>query len=1071
MLPNTLVPVPVRAVRRFALLRFVCSGLVGLLLAAGAVAADTKRPFDIAATEAAAALKDFSKQAGTQVVFPAADVKGVKTSALRGSYTVREGLDALLAGTGLAVSFDEKTATFAVTRERADANGVQAPNAPSRPAEAQAAGGATVKDGVVQLQEFDVRSTRVDGLINKGLIRTDENSTLPFEVITRQEIEQLGATSIEEVFRYTPQITTYSTPNQEAAVNQIVGPNLLSSNLRMRGFDATQTAILINGRRIARAQIAGLTGAASGDLTRIPVSAIERIEILPQSGSAIYGGGAIGGVINVILRKNYSGTEVSTYVGTSTGGGATELRGTLLHGISLNNGRTTGSITLDYKHRDELAITQRPELLDRAVQRLPFETILQNFTTSPGLIRMTAATGDLGIPGQAGARYALIPAGTTAAQAAALTPASFAATAGQFRITYDRFRDNIIYTPTESVSFNTTVEHQIVPDRLTLYGEFTFSSSRQDIRNPRLYGTGTLLRPSLTATNPFNPFRTGVTPGFVGRAVAINFLPLDVQSSGSDFQRDSYRAVLGLQGKIGERWEWTLDGTSEATVVKSDSQVGGDNIMLSSFFTATTSAATYADRWAIYNPLVDHSVYPISAETNDRYFNVVAQQRYWQYASNVLGRLTGDVFQLPAGYLKASGGAELYFWQYEGKRPYLFTNDLITLMGGRSNLASDIAYRKQARTTQAVFSELSVPIIGKSWRPVPVESLDFDFSARHEDANDSKSATTIAAAMKLGLTRDVSLRVSYTEGFYPPDQTSLYTADTTAFQQTINTTFVDPRRGNTTQTLSILNDQGPNPDLRPESSVSTSLGLIFTPRWLKNLRLAVDYWQIEKEDAIRTPTFDQLLANEQFLPGRITRGPNLPGDTAGWAGPVVQVDRRAINFSTISTEGVDAQFSWRWPTRTLGEFTWSGNATFTNDFITQISPGAAVTDAVNTQTALKWRGRSSLLWRRDPWTAGLTARYIHSYFTDQTAPSPQFPTGTGVDGPHIGSELVWDLQVGYSVPHAMATGWRRFVSGTQWTLGALNLLDRLPPWHSNGYYSRFSDPRMRYVYLQVKKSL
>lgn len=1043
-------------------------GIVALWIVSTLAAAERKT-FDIPAGAAEETLKAFIEQSGAEVVYPAEIARGVRTVPVKGEWTAEQAIRQLLDGSGLTVRLEKRSRTFMIARERE-------PNvrgAATAPRQARAGEERGADDRALVLDEVEVTGPRVEGLINKGLIATDENSSLPYEVITRQEIEQLGATSIEEVFRYTPQITTYSTPNQEAAVAQIVGPNLLSSNLRMRGFDAQQTTVLINGRRIARAQIAGLTGSSSGDLTRIPVSAIERIEILPQSGSAIYGGGAIGGVINVILRKNYSGSEISTYLGTSTGGGATEYRGTLLHGFSLNGGRTSGSITLDYKHRDPLSIIDRRAFLDRAVQRLPFESVLQNFTNAPGLIRMTAATGDLGIPGAPGARYALIPPGTSPAQAQTLTPASFTATAGRFDVSYDRFVDNIIYTPTDTISLHVTGEHRLIPDRVTLYAEFTYSSSRQEIRNPRIYGTGTLLRPSLTATSPLNPFRTGVTPGFVGRAIAINFLPIDIQSSGSDFRRDAYRLVAGAEGKLGERWAWTFDGTTEITEIKSDSQVGGDNIMLASFFGSTTSPATFPQRWALYNPLVDHRAYPIAPELNDRYFNVIAQQRYWQYASNVLARATGDIADLPAGMLKASAGGELYFWQYEGKRPYVFTSDLITLMGGRESLARDIAYQKQARTTQAFFGETTIPLLGKRWRPLPIESLALDLSGRHESANDSKSATTLASALKAAISPDVALRVSLTEGFFPPEQRDLYLSDfnSTIFQQTTTSTFVDPRRGNTSQTLSIINDIGPNPELRPETSISQSMGLIVTPRKLPGLRLSVDLWEIEKEDAIRSPTFDQLLANEVLLPGRITRGPNLPSDPSGWAGPIIQIDRRSINFSTIKTSGADTQLAWRIPTKTAGEFTVSGISTYTRKFLTQIAPGAPLTEAVETQTALKWRGRLSLLWKGEAWGAGITGRYTDSYLTDQTAPSRQFPNGTGLDGARIASDLVWDVQVNYRVPFSFeARGVRRLLSGTQWTLGALNVLDRMPPWHSTGYYSRFSDPRMRYVYLQTKKS-
>lgn len=200
--------------------------------------------------------------------------------------------------------------------------------------------------GAVQLAAVEVVEHRVDGLINKGLFPVDEDAALHYDVITRQEIERMGAANIEEVFRNTPEITAYSSANQEASVVQIVGPGSLASNLKMRGFDALQTTVLINGRRIARAQFPNLVGSASGDLSRIPVSAIERIEILPSSGSAMYGGGAIGGVINVILRKDYRGRELTLSYGTSTDGGASEYNASYMHGFSAFNGRTTGTLSL-----------------------------------------------------------------------------------------------------------------------------------------------------------------------------------------------------------------------------------------------------------------------------------------------------------------------------------------------------------------------------------------------------------------------------------------------------------------------------------------------------------------------------------------------------------------------------------------------------------------------------------------------------------------------------------------------------------------------------------------------------
>ena len=207
---------------------------------------EARRMFDLPADDADRALRRFSELTGIQVMFPSDLTRQVRANAVRGEFSATEALGLMFRGTGLAAVRDPRSGALTVRREATAERVFAGPSS----AAGEGSGPA------LRMEALEVSARRVDGLINKGLIATTEDASLPYEVITRQEIEQLGATSIEEVFRYTPQITTYSTPNQEASVSQIVGPNLLSSNLRMRGFDAQQTTVLINGRRIARAQIA-----------------------------------------------------------------------------------------------------------------------------------------------------------------------------------------------------------------------------------------------------------------------------------------------------------------------------------------------------------------------------------------------------------------------------------------------------------------------------------------------------------------------------------------------------------------------------------------------------------------------------------------------------------------------------------------------------------------------------------------------------------------------------------------------------------------------------------------------
>ena len=106
--------------------------------------------------------------------------------------------------------------------------------------------------------------------------------------------------------------------------------------------------------------------------------------------------------------------------------------------------------------------------------------------------------------------------------------------------------------------------------------------------------------------------------------------------------------------------------------------------------------------------------------------------------------------------------------------------------------------------------------------------------------------------------------------------------------------------------------------------------------------------------------------------------------------------------------------------------------------------------------------------------AGLTVRYTNSYYASTTQPVPAIPTASYVDGRKIPASTTIDLQLGYKVAASQAErGWRKWVNGTEWRLGILNLLDREPPFYtdSTGFYSRYDDPRQQFVYLQVKKAL
>src|SRR6478736_4253813 len=479
-----------RSMRRiFRSLLAACSILV--LVPAATAAEALKKNFDLPAGDAAKTLKTFSEQSGEQIVYPVEQVRGVKTNPVKGELDARAALDRMLADTGLAVVEDEKTGALTV-RKVSDPNAPRvAPTDSGHPEKTE-----KVESGKVVLEKYEITARKIDGLNNKGLLQAGSNAALYHDVVTRQDIERMGVSSIQELFRYMPQTSSATTSLQGPASNPATTGGLRNetSTVGLRGFSSSQTVVLVNGRALPRSSFGSDGGA---DIDRIPLAAIERVEVLPYSGSAIYGAGAIGGAINVILRKEYSGQDLTTYIGTSTDGGATEYRFTYLDGLSFNQGRTNLTLTLNYQHRDPLRASQRG-YLDEALarygpdstavgadgQRL-FETlILPAFAGAPATILAQTLSANLGIPGAPGVRYAAIPGGTTYEQSLVLTPGSFTGTAGKPTL-QPRYGRSVLYEPADVYSANAQLEHEFVKDKLTGYGEFTLGYNEKSYSMPQ----------------------------------------------------------------------------------------------------------------------------------------------------------------------------------------------------------------------------------------------------------------------------------------------------------------------------------------------------------------------------------------------------------------------------------------------------------------------------------------------------------------------------------------------------------------------------------------------------------
>jgi len=1101
------------------------AGCVLLLNGVSAAAIDFSRPlqFHITPQQLSTALVEFSRQAGVQFAAPGSGLAEARSGGVSGELRPDAALNELLRDTGFVFRIiDEGTVaitpagskTKSSTATASTSGGrnrrlAQVADNPSSAGPAETTGPVASSDTRQssstkedpELNEVLVSGRRIDGLNNKGLLQSGENAALYHEVVTSEEIERLGISSIEELFRYIPQTSSASTSLQAPAGNTQTSGGLSSkaSTIGLRGFVSSQTVVLINGRALPRS---GVFESGGADLGRIPIAAIERVEVLPYAGSAIYGAGAIGGAINIILRKEFSGHDLSTYIGTTTEGGGDEVRLNYVGGTTFNEGKTNITATLSYQHRSALRAGDR-DYLDEALRRYGpdstavdgqgvrlFESfMLPAFAAAPGTILVGRAPGepvnDLGIPGAPGVRFAAIPAGTTPEQALALTPESFAATAGEANLS-PRFARSVLYEPVDSYNLNAQWGHRFGDGELEAYGEFALGHNRKD------YSTVQQIAIDLSETDPLNPFRTEVTPGFVGRPIKIILDTPDLPDPSVLYEDEYARTVLGLKGRLTKRWQWSADAVFDYAHSSVDSKNPIENL------TTLTSLSPFADpgpaapagtRRAIYPVLADHSLYPIAAADAGNYFGYVrhstTHSRQWEGNARVLG----TVFELPAGPLQTSLVGKYQYWDFSYGQHFSGSDDWSQLI---NNAPLDPA-RSGTPATRKVLQgavEISIPIISRLWQPLPIESFELQGSfSREKDRSssvdpddlpfsDEQSASSSVIAARLQLTRDVAFRGSYSEGFFPPEWSAVGTPINTIMLPGF---FPDPRRGNTLQFFEpgapmMTIQQGGNPDLIPETAESTNIGIMLTPRLLPGFSLNVDYWRIEKVDAVVFTSFVDIISNPDAYGFLITRAPPSAEDVArGWEGFITGVDARAFNAAITRTEGFDVKLRYLLDTPSLGSFDLMAGGSFTDHFDLLATPNSPSVDTAGGSGPLRWRANSSLAWTRRAWSATVTGRYTGWRSTGTTAPSESYPGAFPLDGDRIPDSLRWDIQLGYEIPRGSlgSQGVASWLDGTRFVLGAINVFNEKPAFVSDGFafYNSAEDPRQRVLYLQVKKTL
>lgn len=829
-----------------------------------------------------------------------------------------------------------------------------------------------VATGVAYAQSTPQKVEKVE-VTGSNIKRTDVETVAPVDVITREQIERSGQPTIADVLRTVP---ANSGNSYSESFSNSFAPG--ASGISLRGLGQKTTLVLINGRRTAGYGFAQNLQDTFVDLNSIPSSAVERIEVLKDGASAIYGSDAIAGVVNVILRKDYKGIEFTTGAGMAADNG--EYRFSATGGFG-DLGKDKYSVlgVFDYYKRDLVMLNETDfgasrDWRGRAGGGRNFISL-----TGGGTWRQLSATNALTTNHTASAscRGTVLTGAQATAAGLLAGPLGNTLFAGTFCA--KDFNDQFTALPsTERFGFLGRGTVEISPS-LQGYGEVGLSrvSSFQKFQDPFFAGT-TGLTQTAVGLRPFT-YNINFAPGSAGNPYTSNARYVgvlgDMGTRDTDIKSDTYRLLGGLKYSFGA-WD------GDSAIGWSRNEV--ESMSLNRLRIDTTSSVfgvTGAPQPPI--PLSSSSRYNLNNFTlnTDAVRNEIRADFPRKSASElwfVDTRATTEFGRLPGGPIGLAVGAEFRNEKMNDVPDSIAAQGLI--------LGQGITATNAKRDSFAVFAEAGLPIL---------KSLEAQLAVRSDHYSDYGSSTVPKVGLKWKVTPELLFRANWGEGFRAPTLPEISPSVATFF-----TSVIDPVNNLSTQISGVF---AGNPLLKAEKSKSTTIGMVFEPT--RDFNLGVNWYHIDWRDQVAAASFQAIVNGNGIVDG-VQRG-IVTRDPATNA--IVSVETNYFNQGKTVTSGLDLDLNYRMNTQ-YGKLGFRAGASYIEQFKLDDSEYVGT----NGNGSLpRMRGSLSASWERGPWVASATANYIHSYYqvllpgSYFTWQDQAFQTGTY--GEKIGSRTTIDL--------------------------------------------------------------
>lgn len=818
-----------------------------------------------------------------------------------------------------------------------------------------------------QMETVEVTGSRIK--------RTDAEGSVPVTVIDRQQLELSGDVSVADYLRNT-------TFNSFGSFRPQSGSSAQSfAELSLRGLGGARTLILIDGRRAPIAPQAG----QGQDLNSIPIAAVERIEILSDGASAIYGSDAIGGVVNIITRSDFNGVELSFGMGSPKREGGETEEGSVIFGASGDRGNIMAGAS--YSNRG--IIFQR----DRAWSAGGLSTFSNNFMVAnsapgtrfgftPGGFLANPTNGSR-VPGPTGCTDPGFQSGGTGAATRCFYDFTFvAADEAEIRNSSLFTRANYEINEDWSTYLNANVS------RVKSFGRYAPVPS-----SPWLAGA----QPFIPVGSPNHPAVRFPNQGYdPTRPVFLRHRFAALGNRDTTTDANVYYFDLGFDGRIGN-----FDVNVGGRHVESKYLELGRNYVVGEIAQTFIQNGTYN----IYNPSGNsRTILDSMIATINREGGFVIEELYAQANT--------DLFEMAGGVAGIAFGAEYRDEFYEDIFDSLQSSGQI--VGSAGNSASG------GRSVAAAYVEALFPVL---------ENLEFNVAARYDRYSDYGSDTSPKVSVRFTPLENLVLRASFGQGFRAPTldiltQQPAFSADTVSDPRTC-VAFGLPANCSTQISAYVIS----NPNLESEQSDQYSLGVAWDATdWLN---MAVDYWNTEIDGRVAGITSSQIIGCLGNSPGACppglsnlspTASPPQPGLGLGLAraasGEILYVQRGFTNLGTIETDGVDINV------RTNFDFGDWGNLRnqLTVSRVFSSAVDGVETVGFSTATGQNPKARANLTneWNWNDFTFAWTLNYIHG--VEAFAEDGKLPSWT-----------TNDLQASWSAP------WNG-----RFTLGVNNVADKDP---------------------------